>query len=407
MKSLKRSMFVILASALVACSQDPSGPAREQPRAFTLAETKLAEASVGFGLTLYRQVAASESKPNLMVSPLSASMALGMTMNGAQGETWEAMRTALGFGSLTEAEVNESYRGLIAQLLARDKKVTFSLANSIWHDRGFTVKQPFIDATRTYFDAEISPLNFGDPNAPKTISSWAERETGGRIKDLVKEIKPEEVMFLVNAVYFKGPWTQQFDPRSTRSGSFTRANGTVVSTPFMSHDGRFRTLSSNEVMGVELFYGDSSFSMVVLAPAQGTSLAGLEQKLTPIWLQGVLAGSHDGRAILTLPKFKLAYGKTLNDVLKTMGMGIAFDDNIADFHRIADVDGLYITRVEQKTFIDVNESGTEAAAATSVGIGVVSLPPQITFDRPFLYVIRERESGAILFIGRVGDPTAQ
>jgi serine protease inhibitor len=408
MKGMQRSKYAILLM-LVGCAKDPSGPAREIPREFTQTEARLADASVSFGLKFYREVAGAENLPNLMVSPLSASMALGMTMNGAQGETYDAMRTTLGFGTLPEAEVNEAYRGLIAQLLARDPKVTFNLANSIWHERAFSVKQPFIDAAKTFFDAEVSALDFADPNAPKTISAWADKETGGRIKELVKVIDQDEIMFLVNAVYFKAPWTQQFDPKATRSRPFTRKDGSTVSTPMMNHDGRFRYVENNEVVGLELFYGDSSFSMVLLAPPSGNNISVIEQKLTPTWLSGVLASMQNSRAIVTMPRFKLEYEKNLNDPLKNLGMSIAFDPGRADFYRIADIqpERLYISRVVQKTFIDVNESGTEAAAATSVGIAPTSLPPQITLDRPFLYAIRERESGAILFIGRVGDPTAK
>jgi serpin B len=412
MKYVYRSFYAIWMVTLPACAQDPTATPRETPREFTVAEARLADASINFGLKFYREVAGAESKPNLMLSPLSASMALGMTMNGANGDTYDAMRTTLGFGTLSETEINEAHRGLIAQLLARDSKVTFSLANSIWHDRGLAVKQPFLDAAKSYFDAEVSALDFTDASAPKTISSWAERETGGRIKDLVNQIDPAEVMFLVNAVYFKAPWTQQFDPGYTHNGDFTRKDGTTVSTPMMSHDGQFRFMGNNEVLGLELFYGDSSFSMVLLTPLSGNNISVIEQKLTPAWLNGVLASMSSGRARVTMPKFKLEYGKTLNEPLKNMGMSIAFDQKRADFLRIAQVrneiiERLYISRVEQKTFIDVNESGTEAAAATSVGVGVTSAPPQITLNRPFLYAIRERESGAILFIGRVGDPTAK
>jgi serpin B len=392
---------------LAACGNDPSEPdVREPVRTFTVQETRLADASIGFGLRLYQSVSSSESVPNVLVSPLSASMALGMTMNGAEGTTYDAMRGTLGFGTLAEAEINEAYKGLIAQLLARDAKVTFKLANSIWYERALAVKQPFIDAARAYFNAQITAMDFGDPSAPRTISAWAERETGGRIKELVKQIAPEEVMFLVNTVYFKAPWSHQFDPRSTRNGPFRRADGSTVNVPLMSRDGSYRSVQNSDAIVVELPYGDSAFSMVLLAPPEGGSLAALEQKLTTSWWNATLASLQSGRIILTMPKFKFEFGKKLNDQLEQLGMGIAFDRNRADFDRIADVGGerLYISRVEQKTYIDVDETGTEAAAATSVGIGVTSLPPSLTFDRPFLFAMRERESGALLFIGRVGDP---
>jgi len=406
MHRLKYLSSFLIVSFLAACGEPSAPEPRDPARSFTVQESRLADASVGFGLRLYRQVAASESKPNVMVSPLSASMALGMTMNGAEGETLDAMRTTLGYGELGEAEINEAYKGLIAQLLARDHKVTFAIANSIWHERTFAVKAPFLDAARTWFDAEVAALDFSSASAPQTISAWAERQTNGRIKDLVKEISRDEIMLLVNAVYFKAPWTSQFDPKSTRNGAFRRADGSTVSAPLMNRDGNFRSVLNQEVMAVELFYGDSAFSMIVVAPANGASLASLEAKLTTDWWNGVAASMRPGRIVLTLPKFRMSYGKTLSDPLKQLGMGIAFDDVRADFDRIADRDDLYISRVEQKTFIDVNESGTEAAAATTVGIGLTSLPPSLVFDRPFIFAIRERESGALLFIGRLGDPTA-
>src|SRR5262245_14382585 len=172
-RTMLLAAYISFSLAFLAACADPGEPGqtqeppRETPRNFTVQEAQLADASVGFGLQLYRQVAGSESKPNVLVSPLSASMALGMTMNGAQGSTYDAMRSALGFGTLSEAEINQSYRGLIAQLLARDAKVSFTLANSIWHERTFSVLNPFLDAARTYFDAEVTSLDFGDPAAPR------------------------------------------------------------------------------------------------------------------------------------------------------------------------------------------------------------------------------------------------
>ena len=405
-----KKTFVILLSLAAACGEsgtEPEDPeiVRETPRGFTVQEGRLAQASVGFGLKLYQEIAGAENKTNLLVSPLSVSMALGMTMNGAEAATYDAMRSSLGFGTLTESEINEAYKGLIAQLLARDKKVEFNLANSVWYANGFQVKQPFLDAAKSYFDAEVRGLNFSDPASPRTISSWAENETGGRIKDLIKSIDPNEIMFLVNAVYFKAPWTTPFDVNATRSGTFTRENGSTVQTPLMTRDGQFRFYQNTEVMAAELLYGDTAFSMVLLAPATGRSLTPLVNKLTTSWWYSTMDSLRAGRLMLTIPKFKFEYEKRLNDALTGTGMGVIFDWQRADFDRIGDRDDIYITRVEHKTFIDVHELGTEAAAATAVGVGVVSMPPTMVFDRPFLFVIRERSSGTILFIGKIGDPT--
>jgi serpin B len=393
--------------ALAACENSPSDQEGEAPRALTLDEVQVSHANTLFGLVLFRQVHQQATEANVMISPLSASMALGMTANGAEGETLEAMYTTLGFGSMPQDSVNAAYRGLIAQLRARDRKVEFTLANSIWHERTFAPETDFLYDARQSFDAEVRGIDFRDAAAPRTISRWAEDATGGRIKDLIQQIDPLEIMFLVNAVYFKAPWTHPFNPDRTRPGSFRRLNGTTVSTPMMSEDASWPVLQAADADVVELLYADSAFSMVVVAPAAGKTLDDVVASLSADRWQQWLNGLRPGRIILTMPKFRFDFGQRLDPALKAMGMGIAFDANRADFDRITRLrDDLYLTRVEHKTFIDVHELGTEAAAATAVGVGVTSLPPQITIDRPFLFVIRERSSGTLLFIGRVGDPTA-
>lgn len=392
---------------LAGCEQSPSEPGREPPRAFTNTEAQISTSNTRFGLELFRHMHRNAADANMMISPLSASMALGMTANGAEDETLRAMRTTLGFGDLPEDSVNAACRGLIAQLLARDAKVDFQLANSVWHEQTFSVEEPFLDAARTQFNAEVRAINFRDPAAPRTISSWAESATGGRIKDLIQRIDPLEVMFLVNAVYFKAPWSKAFEEGGTRPADFTRTDGSRVSISMMSSDATRPFVQSEEIEAVELLYGDSAFSMVVVMPAQGRKLDDLVNSLSPDrWAQW-LSALRPGRVMLSMPKFKFDFGQRLDDALKAMGMAIAFDAELADFDRITRVrNDVYISRVEHKTFIDVHEKGTEAAAATAVGIGVTSAPPQVTFDRPFLFVIRERSLGTILFIGRVGDPTA-
>jgi serpin B len=269
------------------------------------------------------------------------------------------------------------------------------------------VKEPFLDAARTYFDAEVRSLDFALPSAPETISRWAEDETKGRIKDLIESIDPNEVMFLVNAIYFKAPWSTPFERNATRDGDFRRANGSTVTAKMMTVDASRPFVSNDEIQAVELLYGDSAFSMVLLMPADGRSLNSLITSLSPERWNAWMSQLQNGRIMLTMPRFRFDFGKTLNDALKAMGMEIAFIPYQADFDRIADVspEELYISRVEHKTFIAVDEEGTEAAAATAVGIAITSLPPSLTFDRPFIFAIRERSLGTLLFVGRVGDPT--
>jgi len=405
---------VLLAGAVLAaaCSHDGRGPT-EPVRAWTGAELQVAAASSSFGLGLLRDVAASETtKPNVIISPLSASMALGMALNGAQGETYDAMRRTLGFGDLGNADVNAAYRGLIAQLHARDGRVEFTLANSMWYRQGFPVLPSFVDTVKNAFHAEIRGLDFADPAAPGIISQWAEQQTNGRIKDLIQQIDPSEVMFLVNAVYFKAPWSTKFDKANTHTQPFLRLDGSNVNVPTMTREGTYRALANSELKAAELFYGDSAFSIVLLAPATGWSLDGVMARLEPGRFDALVDSMHARLVDLYLPKFTFDYARQLNDPLKRMGMAVAFDQNHADFGRIADLStlggNLYISRVDQKAFVATDESGTEAAAATSVGIGVTSAPVPLVlrFDRPFVFVIRERSSGTILFAGRVGEPAA-
>jgi serine protease inhibitor len=391
---------------LTGCAHDRLAGPLEPVRPFTAVEAQIAGANTAFGLGLLQQIHDAEPAGNLLVSPLSASMALGMTMNGAAGQTWDDMRAALGFGTLDETQVNEAYRGLIRQLRSRDRKVEFRLANSIWHERTFQVKSPFLQTARDYFDAEIAALDFRSPSAPRTISSWAERETGGRIRDLVETIDPLDVMILVNAVYFKAPWQTPFEPASTTSRPFTREDGSVIQVPTMFRDGSIPHMRNPDVQVVELPYADGAYSMVVLAPVAGAGLDRLVAQLSPERWQQWMDGLDAQRIMLTMPKFRFDYDIDMNAALAGLGMGIAFQPFVADFTRIADVDDLHISKVRQKAFIDVHELGTEAAAATSVTMSVTSMPPEFRFDRPFLFAIRERESGALLFLGRVGDPSA-
>jgi serpin B len=377
------------------------------PRNFTVDERAVSTANTAFGLNLLREIHEAEGEANVFLSPLSASMALGMTMNGAREETLDAMRETLGFGGMTDGDINAAYAGLIEQLRARDRNVEFRLANSLWYERTFSIEQPFIDAAREHFDAEVRPLDFGDPQAPRTISKWAEDATGGRIRDLLQQIDPLEKLFLVNAVYFKAPWSVTFEPAATRDAPFRRLGGGTVQAKMMSRDGAVLHFTDDEVEAVELPYADSAFSMVVLAPAEGGSLDALIASLTPERWDAWMRSLESGRILLGMPKFRFDYGTKLNDALSAMGMGIAFRAREANFRGInAERDDVHISRVEHKTFIDVHELGTEAAGATAVGIGITSLPPSIRFDRPFIFAIRERSSGTLLFIGRIGDPTA-
>jgi serpin B len=399
------------AQATVSCGQDVIGTQRITglPRALSRAETGLIEADNAFGLTLFTRVLAGEEEgANVFVSPLSVAMALTMAYNGADGGTREAMREALELDGLTIEGVNESYRSLIDLLRGLDPNVEFSIGNSIWYDQRYTFQQDFLDVNREYYDAEVSGLDFGSPSAAPTINEWVSGATKGRIEQIVSPpISPELVMFLINAIYFKGNWSRPFDKDLTRPAPFHLADGSQKQVDMMFYSGpdSVSAYSDGSVTVLDLPYGGGAYSMTIVLPAETADVASVVASLSAETWRSWTERLRVNRAVVSMPKFKLEYEIELSDALTALGMGIAFDLQAADFTRIySGSRRVYISKVKHKAYVDVNEEGTEAAAATSVGIGVTSLPPVIAVDRPFLFAIRERFSGTVLFMGVLEDP---
>ncbi len=407
-------LATFLALAVVRCGDGPVGPAPEitgLPRDLTGLEEELIQADNAFGLKLFQEIHAQEDGgKNIFISPLSVAMALGMTYNGAAGTTQEAMQETLELQGLTIDEVNESYRSLIELLRGLDPSVEFLLANSIWYRDVFPVLQDFIDVNRDYFDAEVTPLDFSDPSAAPTINQWVNDKTNGRITEIVDDPIPIfVVMYLINAIYFKGDWTVQFDPELTADRSFYLADGGTKLVPMMTYPEPIavRQFADGGATAIDLPYGGKAFSMtIVMPPYGGGTIEALIGSLDAERWAEIIDGLSSAESNVVMPKFTLEYDIELNDVLKALGMEIAFDELNADFSNMYPPPlQVFISKVKHKTFVDVNEEGTEAAAVTSVEIGLTSLPPTVYVDRPFVFAIRERFSGTILFVGRIMDPT--
>ncbi len=400
------------AVATVSCGQDVVGTQEitRLPRELSSAETGLIVADNEFGLKLFAQVLGEEDGANVFVSPLSVAMALGMAYNGADGATRDAMQETLELQGLGLEEVNQSYRSLIDLLRGLDPNVEFLIGNSIWYDQRYTFQQDFLDVNREYFDAEVTGLDFASPSAAPMINAWVSDKTKGRIDEIVSSpISPDLVMFLINAIYFKGDWTRPFDKERTRPATFRLADGSQkqVDMMFYPEPDSVNVYSDGSVTVLDLPYGGRAYSMTIVLPAEGTDIGPVVASLSAeAWRQWT-GGLRVERAIVSMPRFKLEYELELSDVLKALGMGVAFDPFAADFTRIySGSERVFISKVKHKTFVDVNEEGTEAAAVTSVEVGVTSMPPIIAVDRPFLFAIREKFSGAILFLGLIEDPTA-
>lgn len=403
-------LFVSLLAGLMLAGCSLTAPDEAEsppPRPLTATEQQIVDSDNQFGLTLFRSISEETPKENIFISPLSVSMALGMTLNGAEGETRAAMEETLEKAGLSNAEINQSYRDLIDLLTTLDPKVTVELANSIWYREGFEVRTDFIDTNKEHFDARVDALDFSSPDAVDTINGWVADNTRGKIEKIVQRLSPQDVMYLINALYFKGNWRNQFDEDLTQEATFTGPDGRESTVDMMKReDTTFPVYFGDQLTAVDLPYGDSLYSMTVLLPKPDQTVrdvaAALDQNR---WNTITSELAPRKLSALEMPTFTLEYEKTLNDMLKDMGMAVAFDPGRANFSGINDGGGLWIDEVKHKTFIEVNEKGTEAAAVTSVTM-VQSLPPSIRVDRPFLLVIREQHSGTILFIGQVSDPAA-
>jgi serpin B len=400
----------ILIVALAACGgNSPTTPTGATPalttlpRELTSAERSVLGASNAFSFALWKRVNLAQKDSNVFVSPLSASFSLGMAMTGTANQTFDDMRAALQFGTASLADIDAGYKSLIALLTSLDKTVTMEIANSIWYRNTFPFNQSFLDDGTNYFGATIKPLDFANVDASlSAINGWVNTQTKGKIPTIIDKIEPENVMFLINAIYFKGSWRERFNPALTQDGTFHAVGGDQT-VRLMNRHAKMLYTETATYQAVDLPYGDSAFTMTVVLPKTTTTVESLAASLDAVAWQTLTSSLHTGDIDLFLPKVKMSWMRGLIPDLKGLGMIVPFADG-ADFTRMSTRGReLYISSVRQKTFVDINEEGTEAAAVTSTGISLTSAPitTLMRVDRPFVFVIRERLSGTVLFMGKV------
>jgi serpin B len=372
----------------------------------------LANAHNAFALDLYKQLAAEGE--NVFYSPYSIYMALLMTYAGAAGDTASQMESTLHLPYSQEeihAVMNALDQRLKANSMVDDEPAfTLNIVNQLWGQAGYAFLPEFLNTLSQNYNAGLKTVDFiSETEATRQlINLWVEAQTNEKIKDLIPEGALNELTRLVitNAVYFKAAWLYQFDAANTKAGNFTLLDGTQVEVPMMHQSATLRAYISQEVQAVELPYEGGTYSMVALMPTAG-SLDAFEQSLTAESLQGILNQLDRASVTLSMPKFKFDAAFTLNDPLEAMGMTDAFNFRRADFSRMDGTTDLYITSALHKAYVDVNEEGTEAAAATAVIIGLESAVGQsytIKLDHPFLFLIRDNATGTMLFVGRMADP---
>lgn len=370
------------------------------------------DGNTAFACELYAKLKSAAGDANVFFSPYSISTAFAMTSAGACGETDAQMVKALHFEP-DPAKRHAAFAAMEADLNAVQKKgqVKLSVANSLWPQKDYALLESFLGLVRENYGASVTPLDFrASEAARKTINTWVEDKTNQKIKDLIPGgvLDAMTRLVLVNAIYFKGDWTSPFRAEATKEAPFHLPSGQTVQAPLMFQKKHFGYGATDDLQLLEMPYAGDDLSMLVLLPRKADGLAALENSLSAANLAKWTAAMWSPDVMVYLPKFKMIYRFGLNDTLKAMGLSDAFDAGKADFSGMDGGRNLFISAAVHKAFVEVNEQGTEAAAATGITMGLTALPaPPIVFraDHPFIFLIREKSSGSILFIGRVTNPT--
>ena len=367
-----------------------------------------------FAFDLFKPIlSGAGEQENIMISPFSITSALSMTLNGASGVTFEVMKKTLRLDGKTLEQINNTYLKLMTEMVQVDERVVLEIANSVWVEKRLAVKQKFITDVQNWYKAEARGIDVTDPEAVNIVNGWVEEKTHDKITDMLDYLDPALSMLLINAVYFKGKWRNQLDKADTKEEPFYVMAAAPKTVPMMHQEENLKAVKDNNLTIVNIPYGQGNYSMLIALPDDGISVSELAETLTSSqWNEWMgLLENNTHKVELGMPRFKYQYKKLLNDDLINLGMGTAFTD-WADFTNISD-QSTKISRVIHQAFIETNEEGTEAAAATIVEIIIVSYPPpepsawKIDINRPFLYFIHETSTGTILFMGKVGDPTVE
>ena len=403
-----RHFPILLLSMLISClpaacgevGQEEDGPNDFQPIVLTKSQQEVAARGNDFAVALFKAGYQAGKGENLFLSPMSVSMLCCMLANGAEGETYTEIVNTLGLKGFTIDQVNDYYETMVDALLKADNTVSFSLANSIWAAKDLSVKKSFKNAMNDIYDADTYSVDFSAPSTLKQINGWCSTKTSGLVPKMFEELSAQTRMMLINALYFKGSWVTQFPKDQTAKDDFTTLSGAKAKTEFMQLTADLAGYQDESVSLVRMPYGNGAFLMEAIVPAGdfSTFVAGLDREKLAKWE----VPTHS-RVDLRFPKFKAEYDtdEQLIPMMESLGMKRAFSSFVAEFGKMSD-EPLYVSKMRQKTCVIVNEEGTEAAAVTVADMrknGAGPATAVMRFDRPFLYLIRESSTGAILFIG--------
>ena len=366
-------------------------------------DARLVEANTKFGFNLFHTLSQQQPNKNIFISPTSVALALSMTYNGVSGETKQEMTKVLELTGMTPQEINAANQGLQNSWQKVDPTVQVLIANSLWAQQGFSLKPEFLQTNQEYYQANVTELDFINPQAPSIINNWVSQKTQGKIDRIVEEISPDEVLFLINAIYFKGNWETPFDKSKTANKTFSLSDGSSKQHPMMSQTAVYGYYETDKFEAVSLPYGkEGSLSMYIFLPRLNSNLETFLQQLTPENWNKWMQEFRKTNCIIEIPRFKMEYKVELKSTLIALGMAGIFDISKADFSAMTD-DNVAVASVKHKTFVEVNEEGTEAAAVTSINLPR-GLSFQMNVNRPFFCAIRDHTTETILFMGTIVDP---
>jgi serpin B len=404
MKQLILSLTALALVGIWSCTKEITGSQEGSTTEFTATDREIIGRNNAFAFDLLREVSTKDTEQNVLISPLSASLALGMLNNGADGSTRKEIQSALGYGTISNTALNSLYLKTDNLMKEADTTTTFETANSIWINNSFPVLTTFKDVNTKFFNAEAINVDMDDPATAATINQWCSDKTHGKITDMI-ESTSGAIMYLINALYFKGVWTVQFEKENTVDATFTNADGSSRQVPMMQKKLAYQYTQREKCQVIELPYGNQSYSMVIVLPKAGLEVSDIVRDLDVDGWNDILNRLSGTEVKVKLPRFSVEYKRRLNTDLEALGMKSMFQSSLADFSRISP-NPLFVNVVDQKATVEVNEEGTEASAVTTVGMytsalepGAVIPIPEFTADRPFLYLIREKSSDIIFFAG--------
>ncbi len=371
-------------------------------RELSVSEADIVASSNNFTFDLMTEIEKDFPDENYFISSFSVKTALSMVMNGAVGNSQEGFIQTLGLGGSTPEAINESYKSLLAYIYSLDPSVTLNVANSNWYSDEYVINNDFAEILTTYYSSEVFERDFGNPATLDALNGWVENETNGKIKDILDDIDPAHVMFLVNAIYFKASWTNRFDANATKNLPFLLNDGQSVDVPMMMGEVKHWSSYDNTLKAqvIEIPYGNENYAFTIIMPDEPSAVNNLVSKIDVENLNNVLADSTTLIRDLYLPKFELDFKTDLLVPLINMGMPLTGLDKL-----FSEPLPLAISEVIHQSFLEVNEEGSEAAAATVIGVELTSVPAATHINQPFVFLIRERNSGTILFSGKLLDPS--